>query len=354
MSRSYLRLHIFVCVIAVVVATHVLAQVTETPLQCNGDSDAIIAYGNSIQCSISTLGDLDNITFEGTATEIIVVGTQKLTGDGTPLFRILGPDGTLLADWYFLSRVMLTQTGTHTILMAENAGDQLVDYLLTLERIQTTSPTALPIQYGQTVNERLVPIADLDPFYFFSNSGDTILVTVLPTSTEPAPVFQIFDSGGNLLADWTSSTQVTLTQTGSHTILVAESFLDQIVDYSLSLQCLSGVCSSTTPPPPPPEVSAFAGTYEGTFTGDDSGTFTVVVDTTGNITGTGESITFGIFDISGTVDPSGNIELVAGNTSIGAIFSGTIAPDGTVSGTWESTILFLFSSGTFSGSKTGP
>ena len=114
-------------------------------------------------------------------------------------------------------------------------------------------------------------------------------------------------------------------------------------------------CSSTTPPPPPPtDASAFAGTYEGTFTGDDTGTFTVVVDTTGNITGTGTSTTFGFFDISGTVDSSGNLELVAGGTSLGAIFSGTISPDGIVSGTWETTILFLFASGTFSGSKTGP
>jgi len=354
MSQLYLRLHIFVYIIAIVIATHVLAQVTETPLQCNGDSDAIIAYGNSIQCSISTVGDLDNITFEGIATETVVVATQKLAGEGIPVFRILAPDGALLADWFNLSRVTLTQTGTHTILMAENAGDQLVDYTVTLERIAPTSPTAQPIGFGQPVTERVDPLADLDPFSFTGTAGDSVTVTVSTVTGDGSPVFQIFAPDGFLLADWTSSTQVTLTQTGAHTILVAESFLDQTVDYSLLLQCISGVCGSTTPPPPLPNVSAFAGTYEGIFTGDDTGTFTVVVDTTGNITGTGESITFGLFDITGTVDSSGNLELVAGGTSLGAIFSGTIAPDGTVSGTWETTILFLSASGTFSGNKTGP
>ena len=200
MSRSYLRLHIFVCVIAIVIATHVFAQVTETPLQCNGDLDATIAYGNSIQCSISTLGDLDNITFEGTATETIVVATQKLAGEGTPLFRILAPDGTLLADWFNLSRVVLTQTGIHTILMAENDGDHLVDYTVTLERVTPPSPTALPIEYGQPVNERMDPLADLDPFFFSATAGDTVNVTATGILGDGSPVFQIFAPDGTLVS----------------------------------------------------------------------------------------------------------------------------------------------------------
>ena len=201
---------------------------------------------------------------------------------------------------------------------------------------------SIPIQYGQTINDRLDPVADLDLFFFFATAGDTVRVTVSPPENEPHPVFQIFGPDGTLLSDYTVFNDVVIAQSGKHVILVAESNIDEIVDYMLTLQYLSGICSSPTPPPPPPEVSAFAGTYAGTFIGDDSGKFTVVVDTTGNITGTGESITFGIFDISGTVDPSGNLELVAGNTSLGAIFSGIIASDGTVSGTWETTILFFY------------
>ena len=319
MTRSHLRFHISVCVFAIVVVTSVFAQVVETPLQCNGDLNATIAYGNIIQCSSSTLGDTDTISFQGTAGETIIVATQKLAGDGSPVFRILAPDGALIADWYILSRVPLTQTGLYNILVAESNLDQLVDYTVTLERIISPSPTALPIEYGQPVNESLDPIADLDPFYFLATAGDSVNVTVSTVSGNGSPVFQIFAPDGTLVSDFTSSTQVALTQTGSHTILVAESFLDQTVDYSIILQCISGVCSSTIPPPPPPpptDVSAFAGTYEGTYTGGDTGTFTVVVDTIGNITGTGTSTTFRFFDISGTVDSSGELELAAGSARV--------------------------------------
>jgi len=250
MTRAHLRFHIFVCVFAIVVVTPVFAQVVETPLQCNGDLDATIAYGNIIQCSSSTLGDFDNISFQGTAGETIIVAIQRLSGDGSPLFRILAPDGTLLADWYILSRITLAQTGLHNILVAESSGDQLVDYTVTLERIISPSPTALPIEYGQPVNERLGPLADLDPFFFSATAGDTVNVTATGILGDGSPVFQIFAPDGTLVSDFTSSTQVALTQTGSHTILVAESFLDQTVDYSIILQCISGVCSSTTPPPP--------------------------------------------------------------------------------------------------------
>jgi hypothetical protein len=102
MTRAHLRFHIFVCVFAIVVVTSVFAQVVETPLQCNGDLDATIAYGNIIQCSSSTLGDTDTISFQGTAGETIIVATQRLAGDGSPVFRILAPDGALIADWYIL------------------------------------------------------------------------------------------------------------------------------------------------------------------------------------------------------------------------------------------------------------
>jgi hypothetical protein len=93
----------------------------------------------------------------------------------------------------------------------------------------------------------------------------------------------------------------------------------------------------------------FAGTYVGTFSGDDNGTFTVVVDTAGQVTGSGVSDEDGPFAITGTVNSAGDVELVAGTATTGATFSGTISPSGEVSGTWENR--FFGESGTFVGSR---
>ena len=96
-------------------------------------------------------------------------------------------------------------------------------------------------------------------------------------------------------------------------------------------------------------LEAFAGTYSGTFSGDDSGTWTAVVDSTGNVTGSGASSDLGNFLISGNVTGSGAISFTAGTVTTGANFSGTISLSGEVSGSWENAL--FGETGTFSGSR---
>ena len=96
-------------------------------------------------------------------------------------------------------------------------------------------------------------------------------------------------------------------------------------------------------------LEAFVGTYSGTFSGDDSGTWTAVVDSTGNVTGSGASSAIGNFLISGNVTRSGAIFFTAGTVTAGANFSGTISLSGEVSGNWASVI--FGTSGTFSGRR---
>jgi hypothetical protein len=93
------------------------------------------------------------------------------------------------------------------------------------------------------------------------------------------------------------------------------------------------------------DVSQFAGTYRGTFTGDDSGRFTVIVDNVGDITGTGRSNALGRFIIDGVVESNGDVEF--GITTTAATFSGRISASGVVAGTWEN----AGNRGTFRGTR---
>lgn len=99
------------------------------------------------------------------------------------------------------------------------------------------------------------------------------------------------------------------------------------------------------------EPSAYAGTYAGSFTGDDSGSFNVVADEDGRISGSGFSEDSGRFLITGDVDDDGEVEFVAGSASTGATFSGHIRDD-FVSGTWRNTR--YGESGSFSGTRVIP
>ena len=93
------------------------------------------------------------------------------------------------------------------------------------------------------------------------------------------------------------------------------------------------------------DVSRFAGTYLGTFTGDDSGTFIFDVNERGNLAGSGNSNTVGSFSASGSVENNGDVDF--GIATTGAVFNGSISESGAISGEW----INGGASGVFSGSR---
>jgi hypothetical protein len=92
-----------------------------------------------------------------------------------------------------------------------------------------------------------------------------------------------------------------------------------------------------------------AGQYNGSFSGDDFGTWSIDIDNSGVVTGNGISAEDGGFTIQGTVEGKGVLQFTAGTTSIGGEFTGTIGFDGQVSGNWVND--FWNDSGSFTGTK---
>jgi len=93
-------------------------------------------------------------------------------------------------------------------------------------------------------------------------------------------------------------------------------------------------------------IALLSGNYSGSFSGGDTGTFSITIDNNGTITGTGQG-SDETFSISGTVSSNG--AAAAGNATTGASFVMNINRDGTVSGTWTNSMFGL--SGTLVASK---
>lgn len=89
-----------------------------------------------------------------------------------------------------------------------------------------------------------------------------------------------------------------------------------------------------------------AGRYDGRFTGDDAGPFSVYVDREGVLFGWAVSPFEGLIALTGTAQTDGGF--LAGDTASGATFMGMIERDGTLAGTWEN----LPDTGTYSGTRT--
>jgi len=93
-------------------------------------------------------------------------------------------------------------------------------------------------------------------------------------------------------------------------------------------------------------LALLVGDYQGTFSGDDTGSWTISIDSTGDITGQSVSDVYGTDTISGSVASNGesNISGMAGSS----VFSGSFTRGGSVSGTWSDDDE---DGGTFSGSR---
>lgn len=114
------------------------------------------------------------------------------------------------------------------------------------------------------------------------------------------------------------------------------------------LSCSNDNDSST------PQLTAIptqiVGNWSGTFSGDDNGSWSVNVSSTGVVSGSGVSTTFqDNYTFDGTVNSNGQLTATVGNADTGATFVGTLNVNGTCSGTWENQDLEM--SGTWQGSK---
>ena len=93
-------------------------------------------------------------------------------------------------------------------------------------------------------------------------------------------------------------------------------------------------------------LSDLSGTYEGSVSGDASGSFSIVLNSIGHVTGNA-SVEGDKYSIEGGFDDQGNIILDIGGD---AGLKGTVFLSGSVNGNWYH--YYEYASGTFSGSKT--
>lgn len=106
-------------------------------------------------------------------------------------------------------------------------------------------------------------------------------------------------------------------------------------------------------------IADFQGTWSGQYIGTggtdnngDNGTFSVIIDENGNVTGSATSIVFSAtYQLTGTVNSSGTLSVSFGTSSNGGTFTGNLQRNGTASGTWFNNIPTPQFTGTWNGTK---
>lgn len=109
-------------------------------------------------------------------------------------------------------------------------------------------PTDMPILYSDAVSCSIDPPGDVDIFRFLGTAGDVVTVRASRVGGGN-PCVELFDPGGGQVDDICGASvagiDATLGQTGLYSILASEngsSGGNQVMDYTLSYQCIVGAC----------------------------------------------------------------------------------------------------------------
>ena len=233
-----------------------------------------IVYGDLITCAIDVVGDTDVFRFSGSAGENPVI---QVTNTGTwpdairPCVDLIAPDSSLTRSCAVAQAnridVVLTQTGTYSIVVEDGNHLAAGTYVLALERVNIPSPSAQQILYGETLSRAIDPNGDLDEFVFSGKAGETVRVNVAnqaPVQDGLHPCIEVTGPDNtrhvacpvDVTNGFSSEIDVTLTQNGLYTILIDD--FPQLsmaalrgpnsAPYALSLQCLVGPCNATGSP----------------------------------------------------------------------------------------------------------
>jgi hypothetical protein len=314
-------------------------------------TDMAITYGSFVECGFETVGDTDTFRFSATASEMIVVHAVRVAAGapGSPCLSVTTPSGTNLGGACFASSsntviALITQSGLHTILVTEFQADQTPTYRLSLERVGPPSPTATPIQFGQTLPGTINPQGDIDLFSFGGTAGQTVSIVGVTTGGAGAgtPCLGLYrpdgaNNGGSCFASGSNTINATLTQTGPHTIYVSDFQVDQAATFNLTLQCLAAC--PPPPPPPAPTITINSPTTDPTYTAPGA-SVTLEGATTSTVTSIAWTSDRGYSGFASGESPwyATDIPLVAGVNALTVTATG---PGGTASDTLSVTVTTL-------------
>ena len=216
---------------------------TGTTPGASGVLSGALAYGNTVQSSLSVPGERDNWTFESSAGDVVSIGMAG-QGLGDPYLELYSPDGTQIASDddggagldSFISEYTLTQTGTYRI-VARAYSSGTGGYALGLALAPPRD-----IMYGETVSDTLTFYDLRHSWAFQGEAGDVATIEMAGRGSLTDPYLELCGPGGSLLitSDATVSSLTTLIdgytlpETGRYRI-VARSATDWNGPYDLTL-----------------------------------------------------------------------------------------------------------------------
>ncbi len=237
------------------------AEQPESRATCNEPTEPVtIFFGQFTEgCTIAPTVDLDRFQFDGEAGQRIQILLHAESANLDPNLELLDPTNATIDSsscnldecTTSLFDVVLTMTGTHTILVTDVDGDEPGDYVLQLEQVPPSMPIpGLP--YGAVVSGAIEPSTDTDFYAFHGTAGTTVQVEATGLTNDlDTWVRLLSDTGETLATDFcftgaastcTASLSFDILTDGTYYVAVADGGGEDTGDFELEITCTAGTC----------------------------------------------------------------------------------------------------------------
>ncbi len=244
----------FILAASMITSPLILSPEAVLSMPTSGESIAI-SYGQTVQGSITSYGQIEEFTFVGSAGDIVLIREVRTSGGLNPFLEVYGPGGELVfsagslypsynrAD---LVDSVLPEGGSYTVVARDDNGNETGDYWLTLQCRQEVTARAVEISYDTLVTDSVVVHGEIDGYRFAGSAGDRVIIRQVRTSGGLNPFLEVYGPGGGLVfTAWplypsynrADLVDAVLPESGSYVVMARDIDGDGTGGYWLSLQC---------------------------------------------------------------------------------------------------------------------
>jgi hypothetical protein len=200
--------------------------------------------------TMSGIADIDAYTFTGTNGNRVLLGGVATSGSLNTIIYLYPPGGGSFETWSGGGdrlEYQLTATGTWTILIEDAQNDTAGGYSMSLLNVTTGPYTGGAetdggaITSGVPRNGSALSAADFDGYTFSAASGDSVNISAVVTSGPMNTQIALYppSGGGALVSTTADNVSVPLTVSGTYTIVIEDSGIDQTGNYTVTLNLVS-------------------------------------------------------------------------------------------------------------------
>ncbi len=219
-------------------------------------------FGTTNAGTISAAAQNKTYTFSANANDVVDFTMTRTSGSLIPKIRLYNPAGGLVnqanppycnSTITEMNTITLPSTGTYTVLVGDCSDTNVGNYEIYGQR--TNNPVgATGILWGQVQTGTIGEAAQSNTYTFIGIANDTVDFTMVSTSGSLIPKIRLYNPAGGLVSQAnppycnstvTEMNGVTLSSTGTYTVLLGDCSDTNTGNYNLSSECF-GTCPVST------------------------------------------------------------------------------------------------------------